>query len=90
MDETAFRARLAADGFDEVLTRTLEPGFSNELHDHPFDARLFIVEGELILGKPDGEVTFTPGDVCCVPRGERHRERYGASGATLLIGRRRA
>lgn len=89
MDETTFRERLAADGYDEVLSRTLEPGYSNELHEHPFDARLYIAAGELVLGTPGGETTFRPGDVCVVPRGDRHFERYGLEGATLVIGRRR-
>lgn len=89
MDTTAFRESLAADGFDEVLERALEPGFSNEMHDHPYDARLYILAGELVLGTPGGEVVFKPGEVCDVPRGNRHFERYGAAGATLLVGRRR-
>lgn len=88
-DEAALRERLAADGYDEVLTRTLDAGMSNEMHEHPFDARLHILEGELVLGTPGGETTFRPGEVCEVPRGVRHCERYGAQGATLLIGRRR-
>lgn len=88
-DEAALRARLAADGYDEVLTRTLEPHTSNEMHDHPYDARLHILAGELVLGTPGGKTVFRPGDTCEVPRGARHFERYGAAGATLLIGRRR-
>ena len=90
MNATAFRESLAADGFDEVLERTIEPGFSNEMHDHPYDARLFVVAGELVLGTPNGDTTFRPGEVCDVPRGDRHCERYGAAGVTLLIGRRRS
>ena len=89
MDAATFRERLATDGFDEVLDRTIEPGVANELHEHPYDARLFIVAGELILGTPEGDITFGPGTVCDVPRGNRHRERYGDTGATLVIGRRR-
>lgn len=88
MDATTFRERLAADGFAEVLERDAEPHSSNELHEHPFDARLLVVDGELMLGSADGERRIGPGEMCELPRGERHRERYGAAGARLVIGRR--
>jgi len=88
MEEATYRERLAADGDAEVLERTIEPNVSNELHEHPYDAQLLIVSGELVLGTPSGEQTFRVGEVCVVPRNTRHCERYGAAGARLVIGRR--
>ena len=88
MDEATYRKRLAADGYTEVLEKTIEPHSSNELHEHPYDAQLYIAAGELTLGTPSGDQTFRPGDVCVVLRNSRHYERYGESGARLVIGRR--
>jgi quercetin dioxygenase-like cupin family protein len=88
MDEATYRERLAADGYTEVLEKTIEPNSSNELHEHPYDASLYIAAGELTLGTPSGDQVFQLGEVCVVPRNSRHCERYGEAGARLVIGRR--
>ena len=88
MDEATYRARLAANGYTEVLEWTIDPHFSNELHEHPYDVQLYITDGELTFTTPSGDQTFRVGDVCVVPRNMRHRERYGEAGAKLVIGRR--
>jgi quercetin dioxygenase-like cupin family protein len=88
MDAATFRARLAADGFTEVLERDAAPNSALDLHEHPFDARLLILAGALRLRQGGAERTLRPGESCELARGEPHAEAYDAEGARLLIGRR--
>lgn len=89
MNETEFRAALQADGYDEVLVKTFETHQPDPMHTHDFDARVFVVAGQLMLeteGQPNA--TFRPGQMCDVPRGTRHREHYWPA-STIVVGRRR-
>lgn len=89
MDEKTFRERLEADGYGEVLVRDVDAAYGLDVHDHPFDARLLMLAGEMTIGMPDGTATtYRPGDVCDLPRGMGHTESY-SSGAKIVIGRRR-
>ncbi len=88
MDETTFRAQLAQDGFNEVLVRELPADTSLAEHHHDWDARLLVLSGELRLDRGGQSQRFATGDSCDVPLGQRHAERYGPAGVTLLTGRR--
>lgn len=90
IDETSFRARLAQDGFDEVLVREWAPGQVVDEHDHPFDARLLVLRGGFTLTRPEGAEWLGPGHGCELARGIRHAEHYGPEGCSVLVGRRRA
>ena len=89
MDETTFRAQLAQDGFSEVLVRELAADAVIPEHQHAWDARLMVLQGELTLDRASGSVRFAAGEHCEVPRGELHVETHGPAGCSLLIGRRR-
>lgn len=88
MDREAFEAGLKADGFGEVLTRRMETGQAAPDHAHPFDARLFILEGELVLEQGGTTRRYGPGEAFEVPAGLPHGESFGPEGATYLVGRR--
>ena len=88
MNTTDFEASLASEGYDEVLTREMEPGKYIGEHDHPFDARIMVLDGEISL-TVDGDVTiYREGDTCTMAAGRRHVEAVGPEGVKLLIGRR--
>ncbi len=89
MDETIFRAGLAADGFTEVLVREWAPDQVLAEHDHPFDARLLVLRGGLTLTQASGAQTLGPGQGCELQRGTPHAEHYGPAGCSVLVGRRR-
>lgn len=86
--EADFRAGLRADGFDdEIRITSYEPGAEpRELHDHPFSARLLVLEGEFVLHYEDGPQVIPAGRCCEVPAGTRHAEAAGLAGARVLAG----
>lgn len=88
MDRAAFEASLKADGYAETLTRRMEAGATAPSHTHPFDARLFILEGEFILEREGATRRYGPGEAFEVPAGVPHAESFGPQGATYLVGRR--
>jgi mannose-6-phosphate isomerase-like protein (cupin superfamily) len=54
-------------------------------HSHPDTDDLFLVlDGELTIDLPDGEVVLRPGELFVVPKGVEHRPR-SAGGASLLL-----
>jgi quercetin dioxygenase-like cupin family protein len=51
----------------------IEPGAHTEFHTHPWEHEVFIVEGEGVVRKEDGEVPFSKGDVIFVRPNEKHQ-----------------
>ena len=90
MNQADFEKKLQAEGYGEVVDRTMEAGHFNPEHAHEFDACVFVVEGEMTIarnGKPD---TFRTGDVCSMAAGTPHTEQCGPAGVRYLAGRRYA
>jgi len=84
-----FRARMLADGYDEVLERPWAPNAVAPLHTHPFEANALVVQGEMWLGVEGGtERRLVPGDRFHLQATVEHQERYGAQGATYWVARR--
>ena len=85
MDERQFRVSLADENYDcrefEMEANTFNPD-----HTHPWDARLFILEGQLILGTPDGEHQYGAGESCALAAGTVHSERVGPDGVKGVLG----
>ena len=84
----AFEARLRAEGYDEILTKTLEPGIVIPDHSHPYDVLALVLAGEATIDCGEGPRRYRPGDVLEVPADLRHSEAYGPQGYTFLLGRR--
>jgi len=88
MDRTAFEAGLARDGYTPVSV-SMEPNKINAEHLHPFDARLLVLEGSMTVTREDGPTrTYAAGEIFEMPRGTKHAEIAGETGATYLAGRR--
>lgn len=88
MDARDFADILRAEGFTEVLTRSLPPGQAVPEHTHPFDAKLLVTGGAFTLARDGQATTYGPGDVFSVPAGHRHAETAGPEGAATIAGRR--
>jgi len=89
MNEASFRARLAERGYDapELIERA--PGVYNPEHSHDFDVAALVLDGELLVTTAAGEATTCrAGDLFELAGGITHSERYGDSGARVLVGRR--
>ncbi|MBU8541256.1 cupin domain-containing protein [Falsiroseomonas tokyonensis] len=89
MERAAFEAGLARDGFLETVERDLAPSEATPEHRHPFDARLLILSGSLVLAQGEARHSYGPGEVFDVPRDAPHAEIAGPEGASYLAGRRR-
>jgi quercetin dioxygenase-like cupin family protein len=87
-ERTAFVSRLEREGFDEILTKTLEANVVIELHSHPYDVLALVLDGEATIDCGGGARTFRPGDVLEVAADQPHTEHYGPKGYTFLLGRR--
>jgi len=88
MIQADFEKKLQAEGYGEMVDRTMEANHFNAEHAHDFDACVFVVDGEITIarnGKPD---TFRAGDVCSMAAGTPHTEKSGAAGVRYLAGRR--
>jgi quercetin dioxygenase-like cupin family protein len=74
------------DGFDAAVM-DYGPGHT-EPHQHPYDACLYILEGELRLREVEESVVHRlgPGDKVLVDRGTVHAEEHGA--IRMVVGRR--
>jgi quercetin dioxygenase-like cupin family protein len=87
-ERTAFVSRLEREGFDEILTKTLEPDVVIGLHSHPYDVLALVLDGEATIDCGSGARTFRPCDVLEVAADQPHTEHYGPKGYTFLLGRR--
>jgi len=89
MDIEAFKRQLLADGYLEIVEKTVEPNLVVDTHSHPYDVRVMVLAGSVRIacgGEPERE--YVPGDVLEVAAGREHVERYGPNGYTFLAGRR--
>lgn len=89
MDREAFEAALPQAGFTESVARDLPAGDATPEHSHPFDARLLILSGSLILDQDGTRRSYGPGEVLDVPRDTTHAEIAGGTGVSYIAGRRR-
>jgi quercetin dioxygenase-like cupin family protein len=90
MNAEDFLAGLKADGYDEIEHKSVSAGTRFGEHQHAWDARLLVVEGELTLGLGGGTRTYRPGETFEVGRERPHSERYADDRETrLIVGRRR-
>ena len=70
-----------ADGYDSPSDKVYPPNDRPAFHIHPFDARVLITEGTLVMAFTDHEMVVEPGEVCDVPARTPHSEQTAAAGA---------
>ena len=88
MDEAQFRQQLQEQGYGEAQSLDFEPNSANDMHTHDFSAFALVLRGAFTLVTEDGSVTHQPGEACKLAAGTLHCEKTGASGATILIGKK--
>ena len=88
MDRKAFTESLAKEGFPEAVVVTREANITMGVHEHPFEAKALILEGELHIRVGDTEQVYKVGDVFQLPANKPHAERYGPNGVKYLVGRK--
>ena len=86
MDKTEFEAELRRDGFRPVFA-SLRPNMKETNHCHDFDARLFVLGGEITITRDNKPETFRAGQCCEVPAGCMHTEQVGPEGVAYIVGK---
>jgi quercetin dioxygenase-like cupin family protein len=90
MERDDFIEMLAREGFTQtVLVEREANGFIDD-HEHPFEAKALILEGEITLRHGARETRYRVGDVFHLQANEPHWERYGPDGVCYLVGRKPA
>lgn len=88
MDKAEFEAALRSDGF-RVVNSSVKPNLVAPNHCHDFDARAWVLGGEITITRDNSPTTFRAGQCFDVPAGCMHAEHVGPEGVALLSGRRR-
>ena len=88
MDEAQFRQQLQEQGYGEAQALEFEPNSAKDMHTHDFSAFVLVLSGAFTLVTEDDSVTHQPGETCKLAAGTLHSEQTGASGATILIGKK--
>ena len=88
MNEAEFRQELQEQGYGEAQLLEFEPNSAADMHTHEFSAYAFVLSGEFIFVTEDGAATHLPGQTCKLAAGTLHSEQTGASGATILVGKK--
>jgi AraC-like protein len=83
-----FRKAALAEGYDQILERSWDPGTVLDEHAHPFDVSAIVTEGEMWLSCQGETRHLRPGDRFELERDVPHAERYGPQGATYWVARR--
>ena len=88
MDKAEFEADLRRDGY-RVVNTSVKPNLVAPNHCHDFDAKVWVLGGEITITRENAPVTFRSGQCFEVPAGCMHAEHVGPEGVALLSGRRR-
>ncbi|MAI14584.1 MAG: hypothetical protein CMM15_11230 [Rhodospirillaceae bacterium] len=73
MDRIKIKEKMERDGF--TVNKTMAAGTVNRDHTHPFDARLFVLDGHITIGQGGEEKIFGPGDICSVDADVEHSKK---------------
>lgn len=85
IDPDEFHDFCVADGYEAPTDKVYPPHDRPDLHTHPFDARVIITAGRLVMVLTDHRVELGPGDVCDIPALTPHSEQTGTTGAKGLL-----
>ncbi len=88
MERLDVEAEWRCEGY-RVVNSSLTPNSVASNHCHDFDAKLYVLGGEITIARDNQPTTFRAGDCCEVPAGCMHSERVGPEGVAYVSGRRR-
>ncbi|GAC1672974.1 MAG: hypothetical protein NVS9B2_21220 [Steroidobacteraceae bacterium] len=84
-----FEADHRARGFDEVMQRRWPPLTELATHEHEFQVKALVVDGEMWLAVEAETHHLRAGSTFELEAWVPHAERYGSEGATYWVARRR-
>jgi quercetin dioxygenase-like cupin family protein len=75
-------------GFDPVYAWDAEPGEEDPDHTHPFDTRLEMLSGEMLVRLEGKDELLKAGDEAFIPREKIHYAKAGAQGCRYIVAER--
>ena len=87
MNQSEFEADLQREGY-QVFYGGMRANDTVGEHGHPWDARVFVIGGEITISRDGKAETFRSGDSCMVPANYPHSEAVGPSGVAYIAGRK--
>jgi quercetin dioxygenase-like cupin family protein len=88
MDKAEFETELRREGY-RIVNSSVRPNLVAPNHCHDFDAKSWVLGGEITITRDNNPVTFRAGQCFEVPAGCMHAEQIGPEGVALMSGRRR-
>ena len=89
MDEQKIIDDLTAEGYDHVWIYEAPPGEVDEEHQHDYDTRLVILQGDIqIISEMGGAITnmkYVQGQTVEIPRNELHSAKVGPGGCRYIV-----
>ena len=88
MNADTFHKMVTDEGFNEPVMVTRDPNGFIDTHEHPFEAKALILDGQIEIGLDSDARVYRPGDVFHLAMSESHWERYGPAGVVYLSARK--
>ena len=89
IDTDEFEEQLLRDGYLDIKHRLVERGEDTQPHNHDFDTRLLVLEGEMTVVCGGAKRCYRAGEILEISSGAEHFERYGADRLRFVAGLRR-
>ena len=80
MNADTFHKMVTAEGFADLNANAV--GLST--HEHPFEAKALILDGQIEIGLDNDARVYRPGEVFHLAMSESHWERHGSAGVVYL------
>ena len=88
MSPKAFLVIAQSEGFAHPVEVHRVPDGFLDLHEHPFEAKALILDGEIEIGDALQRRQYRAGEIFHLQKNQPHWERYGPSGVRYLSARK--
>jgi quercetin dioxygenase-like cupin family protein len=88
MNQIQFIQSLEENGFPEPTIVSREAGGFLDQHAHGFEAKAFVLSGQITLQVDGTASLYREGEIFHLPAGQMHAELYGPQGVQYLVGRK--
>jgi quercetin dioxygenase-like cupin family protein len=88
MSLEAFLVMTQTEGFAHPVEVHRESNGFLDLHEHPFEAKALILDGEIEIGDARHQRRYRAGEIFHLLKNQPHWERYGPTGVRYLSARK--
>lgn len=78
--------RLTSEGYVNVYDWYDSPEFEYHEHSHPSETIVYVLQGSMDVGLPDGHALLAPGSSQIIPANVEHTTLVGAEGCQYVLG----